>query len=531
MQILVLLISSFFLLSDVYAREIEYSFIVKKNCIEVTLCTNGNISGHTEFKVPGIFNLDNSQTKKIKVYINSREEEKTINNGSINLSHPSLAKIKIVYELHKIQDYYSDLYFNLSLGHFFFLGQYCLLTPNILSEELNSIIFKFPNHHSNIISNIKNNGNNLLFLNSTIDELKHSFFAGGMVFSHKINKTGSRILFIGEHQIKQSDVISFLTKIQSIHNDFFLEDKQENYYVFLTDTKHPNSLEGTVVDNVYAFSLGYNTKFNYNIKRLIAHENLHKWFRPEYFGTHNDQQGANCWFIEGITDYYTEYLNYKNGILGIDEYLEIYNKSLVEYYTSPFRFLSNNEIGENPYNTEIFDIAYLRGRIIAHELNDLIQKFSDKKLSIDDYMKKLISLAKSNNNLNFSPRKFKLTLKQFIGYDFDDFVKKHLMQNNILANAQSILDGKAIRIIKKFKAVKYDFDFPKSCLEWSVSGVKYNSNSYKSGLRNSQKILEVIGSKDGSVEFKIKDTNGTKLIKLYQTYEEILVPQYKKLEL
>ncbi len=508
------------------AREISYSFEIKDSYIEVTCLVQGNDSGKTQFSLPELFDLDPSQPKKIKVYVHSVVQPQGVTLDVIDIVHPPLADIKIIYELHKIIDNDANLYFNITLNNFFFLAQYCLIIPQLPKKELNKIKFEFPAYHKRVFSNVDHDDSKARYLTISISELKNYFFAGGEIKSITLDALASEILFIGELPIKQKEIRSYLTKVQSIHNNFFINDKQKNYYIFLLSKQNPYNIHGIASYNFRAIALGYQSKFDYDLKHMIAHENLHQWFSVNNFGETSEIQGSNCWLIEGVTDYYTDYLNYKNGLLSIDQYLKSYNNTIVEYYTSPFRYLTNDEIAINPYDNQIFFIAYLRGRIIAHELNYLIQKLSNNKVTLDDYIKHLLYLTKTKTSFHFSPTTLDRTLGQFLKQDVHPFIKQYFAQNNVLVAAESILDGKARLTMKTFKKTKYDFEFAKSCLEWSVYGVKPGSKAFKAGLRNGQKIVEVTNAVK-EVVFKIATIDGFKLIKLITENQEILIPQYQ----
>jgi predicted metalloprotease with PDZ domain len=511
------------------ARQINYIVNVKENYIELTLKLKGNSDGKTQFKLPTIFQIDPSQPKNIKIYVDNCERKAIINDAFIDLIHQPSADISISYQLHNLQEEYSDsnLYFNISPKQFFMFNQYCLLIPELLFNELNQIKFEFLGRNNKIFSNLGNEGGKKIYLSSKISDIEGSFFGGGHINSCRLDKFNSKIIFIGEIPISKKTLIKYVSRVYSIHNNFF-SDKRKKYYIFFVDQNSSNNIHGSYNSNFFAISLGHKLKFNYELQHIIAHENLHAWFDPMFLGQYKNIQGVNSWLIEGFSDYYADYLNYKNGLLSLDKYLEVYNQAIVDYYASPLQFLTNEEIAKEPFNTTTFNIAYLRGRIIAHELNYLIQKLSNRKLSLNDYIKYLIFLSQTKIGFNFTLEYFNKSLKDFTSLDLSHFINKNIQKNNLLIEAQTILDGKAIIRMKKFKLIKYDFNYLKSRLNWKVQGVSLGSQAFKAGLRNGQKILEII-VREEEVFFKVLDFGKSRLIKLKPEYQEIFLPQYREL--
>lgn len=506
-------------------QNINYTFDIKFNLVEVTLSMQGDLSGTIKFKLPIIFQLDQAQQQKIQIFIDDIKYDHTINENFISLNHRPLAKIKILYQLHNLENSdHAIQYFNVTQNYFFLSNQYCLLLPEIISEKLHNISFEFPPNYKNIIANIEGKNNIFELSSALISDVNNLFFIGGDVIKNTINDSNSEVIFSSNIKLNKAKIIKYLAKMQSIHNEFFQQITPKNYFIFLSNPNSQYNITGTNINNFQVVVLGNKVKFNYELQRTISHENLHQWFNSDKFGQHPEIQGNNCWLIEGFTDYYTDYLNYRNGIVSLAQYLNIYNKALKDYYTSPLKSLTNSEIGLNAYDTGIYSIAYLRGRIIAHELNDLIEKHTNKKMNLDGYIKYFVHLSATNS---FGANTLQKTLFNFIGHDFSNFIKSTLIENNLMVNAQSILDGKAILTLQKFKRIVYDFDFPESKLKWGVSGVKVNSKAFQVGLRNGQKILSTTSTKEGLFFFEIEDDNGSKMIQLQQEYQEILVPQYK----
>jgi len=511
------------------AREINYEFDLKENTIQIILTIKGNHSGSSKFKIPAIFEFDKLQLKKIKIYVNNLDTKYSVYNNFIILHHPPLANIKISYELRSLPDYYSNLYFDLTSKHFFLFGQYFLLTPILNDEELNNMSFKFIYLCGKVFSNIDHKNGVFDIKLASVQKLNDVFFVGGNVIQYRISDLGFNMFVSKEIELNKQEIINYLSQVQSIHNKFFQElemDAVTSHYIFLYNPTSQYDIEGAQTSNVQTIMLGNRVKFDYRLKRMIAHENLHRWFNSKIFGQHLNEQGYNCWFIEGFTDYYTDYLNYKNNIISLDEYLNIYNKVLSDYFVSPFRYASNEDIGQSIHDPDLFNIAYLRGKIIAHELNYLLQYNTNNKSDLDSYIKYLIKFLYSKKTANFDLNLLEQTLHAFTGHNYSQFIDS-IAKNEILAKAPYILDKRASLKHRQIKKVIYDFDFLQSQLSWLVQGVSINSEAFNAGLRDGQQILNTTKTTSGDLFFEIRDKTSIKTIKIPQKHINILIPFYE----
>lgn len=528
-KILSLLILCLAFTSKVKAQEdIFYKFDVKKNHIKVNCIIQGSVSGLTHLKIPVFFDLDRSQLEKLQIYIDGLKYKYTIGNNLITLKHKPLALLQISYQLHNIKGYDSNLYFYITPKFFFFPLQYCLFkTVSSLYKPYN-IRFHFNTYNGKLFSNTLPSINNPFEGSfTTTQELEGLFFIGGEVSRYEVNNSRSIVFFSNEIKLNKQQIVEYISQIEAIHNNFFEKTNKNSHFIFLLNPKYKYDIEGSNVSNLETIALGTEVKFNYELKRVIAHENLHKWFNSKIFGQYLDEQGYNCWFIEGFTDYYTNYLNSKHNIITLNDYLNSYNKILANYYTSPFRYMTNSNISEAIHDDDIFAIAYWRGMIIAHELNFLIQNSTkyNNKLSLDEYIKYLIRLSGSSYT-HFDLNILAKTLFDFTGHDFSNYID-NIKRTNILVNAQYILDNKAFLLLKETEEIIYDFDIAQSQLKWIVQGVNSDSESFQNGLRNKQKILNITTNSSGHLFFKVKDQNGTKTIKIPQKIKKVLIPQYK----
>jgi predicted metalloprotease with PDZ domain len=222
-------------------------------------------------------------------------------------------------------------------------------------------------------------------------------------------------------------------------------------------------------------------------------------------------------------------LNYKNKLLSLKEYISSYNFCLENYYSSELKFATNDEIGQNSFN-KIFDLAYLRGRIFAHELNYEIQKRTKQTYDLDKYIKYLFNVAEKDDKFKFSMETIIETLFSLTGYNFRYFIENFLIKNNLNVNAKYILNNKNISLIKKKSIFIYHgFDYLKTNLTWKISGVKLGSKEYSSGLRNGQSVLSISESSniDDYTIFKIDYGKSSRDIMIRPRYKKVYISQYE----
>jgi predicted metalloprotease with PDZ domain len=123
------------------------------------------------------------------------------------------------------------------------------------------------------------------------------------------------------------------------------------------------------------------------VKHTIAHEVFHTW----NFGLkvkYNPVTASNLYFLEGFTEYCSRKLLLKSGLITQKEYIELFNRSLRRYQTSPYKTVTANSIvlplAARSYTAPARLIAYWKGDILAHNWNQEIERYTKGKYSFED---------------------------------------------------------------------------------------------------------------------------------------------------
>jgi len=156
-----------------------------------------------------------------------------------------------------------------------------------------------------------------------------------------------------------------------------------------------------------------------HIKYLLAHEILHTWNNHTERVRNDTHSGFGLYFVEGFTDYFARKILLNAGLISLQEYLEHYNSSIKNYYTSEHktasasRMLSTMSLDpHNARNEQVKHVAYWKGDILAHNWNREIQRYTNNKYSLDDVFR----IAMQSKEV-VTDTSFVALLKPYIGRD------------------------------------------------------------------------------------------------------------------
>lgn len=556
-KIVISLIISFLCITNILANsavKVSYEIIpiseneVSKLKIKVEF--KGDKSGITKIQLPTSFGGQEDLYKSInnlKAVTPSTELIENNNLETKTIKHLPNQQIMLEYDL--IQDWngvpqagsgsqdsgggYRPI---LQKDYFHFLGSGGFVLP-VLKEENKlkvSILWKsIPTNWT--LANSFGASQTKQKFSTTMGKLYSSVFVGGDFQITKRTVKGKSVFTAirGKWKFTNDDFANLAEKIIAVERDFWKDYNQPYYLITLIPLEaQPNALSigGTGLTNSFATFVTPNATLE-NLTFLISHEYFHNWNSPKLGGLADPEQKL-YWFSEGFTDYYTYLLLLRSGLFDLEKYIAQYNKTLSEYYLSPYKNISNQQLADDFFKSYgIGQVAYWRGFLLATKWNQIILEQNNGKKSLDDLMREIFGDAKTNKYGKLSKERIIAYLNKYAKHNFAEDIEKYIERGQTIDNFQGSL-GKCFET-SEIQIGKFElgFDYNTLVKENKISGILPNSAAYQAGLRDGQKVVGrslYYNNPNQQVEITI-DENGEKKKFTYlpATEEKILTPQFK----
>ncbi len=304
----------------------------------------------------------------------------------------------------------------------------------------------------------------LLNFTAKAQELLHAIYAAGNLRIYQIadSKNPVFLSLYGSFDVKDNSIVASLQEIVKTQRSFFNDHDFPYYAISLIEGNDPNSMGGTRLYDSFAAYLpkGMNHT-DYYI--LFAHEHLHNWIGGKI--SNNERGSLDYWWSE--------------------EFIDECNQILRNYYLSPVINQPNSKIKNSFWKNEnVQKLPYARGFVFAVYLNSLIKLYDDTK-SVDNIILDLFKIAKQQP---FSVKSFKEIAKNYTFQGIEQEISRFIGQGKTidLTVAASILP------LEKIKMGPYQrgFDRDKILKNKIIHNINPNSNAYKAGLRNGDKVVE-----------------------------------------
>lgn len=164
----------------------------------------------------------------------------------------------------------------------------------------------------------------------------------------------------------------------------FHDQPFDDYFVAITalpDLPEGSTVIGTGLTESF-FILATQNADAANLQHTIVHEVLHEWITRRMGATDEETDPLRMWFTEGFTEYYTQVILLKSGLISLDGFLGNLNKLAGNYQASPFRAATNEEILEGIWDShEMERLPYQRGALLALHWDSLLRQTSDTRLA------------------------------------------------------------------------------------------------------------------------------------------------------
>lgn len=322
---------------------------------------------------------------------------------------------------------------------------------------------------------------------SPAEQLAFSYYAGGAL--HRFPEQPGRfgIYWLAEPPFAIDTLAARITRLYETMSTFFGDD-DSTYRVFVR--QHPYRGQGGTA-LARSFMFGYHPPSRPTIdelQELLAHEMAHNW--PSMQGEHGD----TAWYSEGTAEYYSLVFAYRAGLLDRAGLMREINQRAFNYYTHPFRALTNVEAAQRFWSDPfVQQVPYGRGFLYLARTDAAIRAASGGRRSLDDVVREIRRRQEADEPYGI-PEWLQLVGAEIGGEQAE-------------RDYQSMTSGAAVApagaFAPCFTAVSdpqpiFDLGFARSSLNDSatVRELRTDSNAARAGLREGDTILDYTDLKE-----------------------------------
>ena len=285
-----------------------------------------------------------------------------------------------------------------------------------------------------------------------------------------------------------------------------------NDYTFILNTRGGGGLEhlNSTALQTSRFSFKPDSRYK-GFLGLVAHEYFHafnvKSIRPDALGPfdyENENYTKLLWVAEGGTEYYSNLLLLRAGLINDKEFLSGRASGIQQLQNRPGRFETSVEQAsfdawikyyrpdENAINNQIS--YYDKGEIVNMMLDVTIRTASGGTKSLDDVMRYLYAeFAKKGKN--YSPEDFQKISEMMAGKPLDDFFAKYV-RGTAEIDYDSIMSGIGVSLdaAESSKGKSYiGADLSETNGQLTIRSIPAGTPAYDQGLNTGDQIVAVDG--------------------------------------
>jgi predicted metalloprotease with PDZ domain len=223
--------------------------------------------------------------------------------------------------------------------------------------------------------------------------------------------------------------------------------------------------------------------------------------------------GAEKWFTEGFTEFYTWRLLLRAGLYTLEEFIDDWNAALLEYDTSPVRGEPNARIVEDYWNDKaVGRLPYRRGPLLAAIWDQRLRAATGGARDLDDVVLAMRAQAREGNQLaRDAASSFAPTYHALGGPDLGPDLAKYVEQGAAIDLPADVF-GPCIEVTRKpRRSFDRGWDADATTKAGNViTGLRKDSPAHRAGLRDGMKIVERVAGEpgDSTVEYVLKVLDG-----------------------
>lgn len=321
---------------------------------------------------------------------------------------------------------------------------------------------------------------------------------------HRIVVTGE-----GNYDLKQlaADTAKIVEESHKIFGEFDYDD-----YTFIVNLRGGGGLEHLNSTALQWNRFGFKPERRYkDFLGLVAHEYFHSYnvkrIRPDALGPfdyENENYTKLLWVAEGGTEYYSNLLLQRAGLITDKEFLDGKGSAIEQLQARPGRFETSLEEAsfdawikyyrqdENAINNQIS--YYDKGEIVNMMLDITIRNESGGKKSLDDVMRYLYTEFYKKNR-NFTPEDFQKTAELMAGKSLNDFFAKYV-RGQAEIDFNGIVKGIGLELAagEPNKTRAYiGADMAEENGRLTIRTITANTPAYEQGLNTGDHIIAIDG--------------------------------------
>ena len=370
-----------------------------------TLQFPGSIDGRTRLEIPASWANQNEYYKGIRglsCLTPGCRVEAGDGPDEVFLIHEAGQTLEVIYDLVKYWDapITADVYYRplLTPEYFHIIGEGAFVMPSHLrnvSFNLTVAFEGFPKEWA--IVNSFGEGHEVTLKVETIDKVQNSLYIGGDFTLHKKEIAGQP-LFIATRGAWAFDIDEFsaLAEATVLDGRSFWQDFDTPHFLIsmIPIEGRCCSFGGTGLYRAFALFVSKDAEKVEQFKWLLPHELFHNWLgatiKPE------EPEEHMYWFTEGFTDYYARLLSLRGGRISLSEYAISFNQALRDYYFSPAKNFTREQVEENFWTNQYAQkLPYRQGDILAHNWNARIKTMSPAR-SLDNAMFDILEASRTD---------------------------------------------------------------------------------------------------------------------------------------
>lgn len=304
-----------------------------------------------------------------------------------------------------------------------------------------------------------------------------------------------------EWGFQDQQFIDLASRIVELERDFFRDHSDPWFLITLTpEGGSANggsfSLGGTGLFNCFSLycntglSLDPGSPYLERIAILLAHEYFHTWNGLKVRTSADDGQGegGTYWFSEGFTNFFARRILHTAGIIDDLAYATNLSEAVSAYDANPFKNAPNQKIRDEFWKDQsVGQLPYQRGDLIALWLDQRLRTISKGEGSLDDFMRWVCDKHKDDPAVTTD--EILALISEALGADVAATVRAWVIDGTSVELPET-LTSPALRLTSKaMRTFDRNFDPDASQREGQVVGVIADSEAFKAGLRDGQKLL------------------------------------------